>query len=391
MDGDPGGRQRTGVLIVGGGFAGTWAALSASAARADAVADRDGPEITLLSPRNELVIRPRLYEPDPRKMIVPLRRVLAPIGVRHAPGAATRIDTAGRTVTATTATGASVTIAYDRLVLASGSRLVVPRLAGAEHLHNVDTIEAAVALDQHLRRATAERVGGALTAVVVGAGFTGIEVATTLVDRLRALAGGSRTVRVVLVEREREVVPDLGPRPRPLVEQALAALEIECRLATTLVRLDKDRAWLSDGTEIETRSVVWTAGLEASPLTVQIPAPRDSLGRLEVDQYLRVPAVPGVFAAGDTAAAYADREHRVLQSCQHAIPQGACAGANAVADLYGTPLTAFAARPYVTCLDLGSAGALYTTGWERTVALTGDAAKAKKREINENWIYPPHG
>lgn len=383
------GTGRTNVLIVGGGFAGVWSALSASAARAEAGVDRRQLTITLLSPRDELVIRPRLYEPTPAKMTVPLPDVLAPVAVERITAAATSIDTAERVVTAITPAGAVATIAYDRLILASGSQIVPAPLPGSEFLHNVDTLEAAVALDEHLHRVAAERGGARLTGVVVGAGFTGIEVATTLVDRLRGLAGSSRGVRVVLVERGHVVGPDLGPGPRPVIEQALASLDIECRLATTLLAVDRDRAWLSDGTEIEARTVVWTAGLKASALTRQVATRLDARGRLDVDAHLRVSAAPEVFGAGDTAAPHADPTHRVLQSCQHAIPQGMCAGANAVADICGAPLTAFAPRPYVTCLDLGSAGAVYTTGWDRAVELTGAAAKARKRQINEKWIYPP--
>lgn len=380
---------RTDVLIVGAGFAGVWAALSGSRTLSKAGVHQRHLKIALLSPRDEFVIRPRLYEPVPAKMTVPLADVLSPVGVEHITVTADSIDTEAHTVSATTPAGAVVTIAYERLVLASGSQIVPAPLPGRKFLHDVDTLETAVALDEHLHRVAGAPGAEGLTAVVVGAGFTGIEVATTLVDRLRTLAGSSRGVRVLLVEREDVVGPDLGPGPRPVIEQALATLGIECRLGTTIEALDRDRAWLSDGTEIGARTVVWTAGLRASPLAQQVATPLDVSGRLDVDPHLRVPTAPAVFAAGDTAAPRADAAHRVFQSCQHAIPQGVCAGANAVADLCGAPLAAFAPRPYVTCVDLGSAGAVYTTGWDRTVELTGAAAKARKRQINEEWIYPP--
>ena len=79
----------------------------------------------------------------------------------------------------------------------------------------------------------------------------------------------------------------------------------------------------------------------------------------------------------------------VAQSAQHAIPQGLCVGHNVVADLFGGDLTELQTLPYGTCLDLGEAGAVYTEGWERQVVLVGDDAKALKRAINEEWIYPP--
>jgi NADH dehydrogenase len=140
---------------------------------------------------------------------------------------------------------------------------------------------------------------------------------------------------------------------------------------------------------IETGTAIWTGGLTASPLTSCISGARDDLGRLVVDQFLRVPGAPAVFAAGDTAAAEAPDGHRVLQSCQHAIPLGKFAGHNAASDLLGRPLDRFDPGPYLTCLDLGDAGAVATAGWGREVRLTGEAAKAMKKAICESYIYPP--
>ncbi|KIF76248.1 dehydrogenase, partial [Streptomyces sp. 150FB] len=146
---------------------------------------------------------------------------------------------------------------------------------------------------------------------------------------------------------------------------------------------------LSDGEVIPAATVVWTAGMAASPLTVQIPAERDRQGRLIVDPYLRVPGVPDVYAAGDTAAALAEEGHYTVQSCQHAQPMGKFAGHNVAADLLGTAPLPFVPDPYSNCLDLGSAGAVATEGWDRTVLTTGQEAKTLKRNINTLWIYPP--
>lgn len=84
----------------------------------------------------------------------------------------------------------------------------------------------------------------------------------------------------------------------------------------------------------------------------------DSLGRLPVDRRLR--ALPDVFVAGDTAAAACDAEHTVMRACRHAAPLGKVAGYNAAADLLDVPLRDFTPGPYVTCLDLGGAGAVVT-------------------------------
>ncbi|MCM3901855.1 MAG: FAD-dependent oxidoreductase, partial [Pyrinomonadaceae bacterium] len=147
---------------------------------------------------------------------------------------------------------------------------------------------------------------------------------------------------------------------------------------------------LSDGQSIESATVIWAAGFRANPLTAQVPAERDRSGRLVVDRNLRVAEVPTIFAAGDTANAATDElGHQALMSCQHANRLGASAGFNAAADLLGVPLEPYQQKNYVTCLDLGPSVAVFTRGWDSKVELSGDKAKAMKREINTQWIYPP--
>lgn len=377
------------VLVIGGGFAGVWAAAAAARVRADA--DRADMSVTLVAPGDHLVIRPRLYEADPGQMQVPLDRVLTPVGVERLRASVTRIDTDAHVVAVRDEAGRSRTLGYERLVLASGSRLRRPDLPGSELLHDVDTMAGARALESHLNRLPDG--AGRFTAVVVGAGFTGLEVATELVERLRTQAAtldhGREGVRVVLVERADVVGPDIGPEPRPAILAALDEVGVEVRLGQSVTEVTPAGVLLADGSRIAAATVVWTGGMQASPLAGQIPGRHDGLGRLEVDGELRVPEAPHVFAAGDTAAAVLEPGRTVLQSCQYATQLGKHAGHNAAADLLGLPLASFSAIPYVTCLDLGSAGAIYTTGFERTVQLSGTEGKEQKRLINRKWIYPP--
>jgi NADH dehydrogenase len=129
--------------------------------------------------------------------------------------------------------------------------------------------------------------------------------------------------------------------------------------------------------------------MRASPLAAKISARTDGLGRIEVTPELRVLGVDHVFAAGDVARAAADDGHAILQSCQHAQVTGRFAGYNAASDLAGLPLQVYRQPLYTTCLDLGESGAVLTKGWERTVLATGQDAKAIKRRINTQLIYPP--
>lgn len=381
------------ILIIGGGFAGVWCAAGAVRAAREAGSAGGEVRVTLVSGGDDLVIRPRLYEEAPEGMRVALDRVLGPIGVRRITATVTGIDTEAHTVRAVGRAGEELDLAYDKLVLATGSRLVRPDFPGSQEIFDVDTLPAAAALDNHLRRLP-ERTPtqGHYTAVVVGAGFTGVEVATALGERLRTIAdrqGAARDVRVVLADRADVIGPELGPGPRPSIESAIDELKIELRLGRTVASATHQDVTLSDGEVIPAATVVWTAGMAASPLTAQIPGERDRLGRLSVDTHLQVIGVPDVYAAGDTALAPAEDGHSTTQSCQHALPMGKFAGHNVAAELLGNARLPFTPDPYSTCLDLGPATAVVTQGWDREVVSTGREAKALKQNINTLWIYPP--
>jgi NADH dehydrogenase len=376
------------ILVLGGGFAGVWSAASAVRAARESGAHASELRVTLVSDGDDMVIRPRLYERDPAQMRVSLDRVLGPIGVERVGATVTGIDTSARTVKAQTSGGQTIALPYDRLVLATGSRALQPNLPGAQFLFDIDTIAAADTLERHLGKlADQPDREGLFSAVVIGAGFTGLEVATELAGRL---PGSSlRRARVVLVDRSQNVGQQLGDGPRPQIIAALDALGVELRLGATVAEVTDTYVRLAGGEVIAASTTVWTAGMSASPLTEEIPGERDRLGRLIVDEHLRVPTAPDVYAAGDTAAAVAEDGHFVMQSCQHAVPLGKFAGYNAAADLLGLPQAPFAPTPYATCLDLGAAGAVATNGWDREVQMTGNEAKTLKQQINAEWIYPP--
>jgi NADH:ubiquinone reductase (H+-translocating) len=380
------------LVIIGAGFAGMYAALSAARLRDIRGVSPQDLQIAIVSPEPTLVVRPRLYEPKPETLTAPLLEVLEAIDVDYIQGSAETINTEARTVQITPAKGPRKTLSYDRLVVTTGSRLFRPNIPGlAEHGFSVDSLNDAVALDKHLH-GLAERpaVNGRDTVVVAGGGFTGIEAATEIPVRLREILGPNARTRVVIVDRNTAIAPDMGASARPVIEEALRKIGVETRLGAGVAALDETGVTLSSGEHIETETVIWAAGMRAAPLTGQIPAERDNFGRLLVDRCLQVPGVQGVFAAGDAARAACDDEgNYALMSCQHATRMGAFAGNNAAAELLGVPTRPYHQKAYVTCLDLGEAGALFTRGWERKVELVGDVAKKTKREINTVWIYPP--
>lgn len=380
------------LVIIGAGFAGMYAALSAARLRDIRGASPEEFEIALVSPEPTLVVRPRLYEPNPETLTAPLLDVLDSIDVAYVQGSVEAVDTQSRMVQIATGKGADKSLAYDRLVMATGSRLFRPDIPGlAKHSFSVDSLDDAIALDKHLHGlAKRPASNGRNTIVVVGGGFTGIEAATEMPGRLRKILGEDAKTRIVIVDRNDVIAPDMGTDARPVIDEALRKLGVETRLGVGVTSLDESGITLSSGEHIETATVIWAAGMRAAPLTAQIPAERDNFGRLLVDRDLRVPGVPGVFATGDAARAACDDEgNYALMSCQHATRMGAFAGNNAAAELLGVSTKPYHQKAYVTCLDLGEAGALFTRGWERTVEMVGEVAKKTKQEINTIWIYPP--
>jgi NADH dehydrogenase len=380
------------LVIIGAGFAGMYAALSAARLRDAKDVSNGDLEIVLVAPEPTLVVRPRLYEPRPETLTAPLDGVLKAIDVDFVAGSVEGINTEARTLEIAGKNGTRRTLKYDRVVVATGSRLFRPAIPGLlEHAFSVDQLEDAIKLDRHLH-ALAKRPDSAArnTVVVAGGGFTGIEVATEMPARLHKILGADAKIRVIIVERNPAVAPDMGVNPRPVIEQALKDCGVETRVNVGVTGLDETGVTLSDGTRIDSATVIWAAGIRAAPLTAQIPGERDNLGRLVVDRDLRVPNVAGVFATGDAAkAACDDQGNFALMSCQHATRLGAFAGNNAAAELLGEPTQPYHQKAYVTCLDLGAAGAVFTRGWQRNVELTGEKGKAYKKEINTVWIYPP--
>ena len=380
------------LVIIGAGFAGMYAATSAARLRDLQGVSPDELEIALIAPEPFVVIRPRLYEANPETMKAPLTELLQAIDVRYVQGKVRTIDSEAGSIIFTGPDGRLGTLAYDRLVLASGSTGFRPNIPGLEqHAFGVEQMDEAIKLDRHIH-ALAKRPASKArnTVVVAGGGFTGIETATEMPGRLRAILGRDANIRVVIVERNKLIAAQTGDNPRPVIAKAIRDCGVETILGVGVTAVDENGVTLSNGERIESATVIWTAGMRASPLTAQIPAPRDNLGRLVVEPDLRVPGVKTVFATGDTARAAADDLGNIApMTCQFAIRLGAFAGHNAAADLLGLPTEAYHQKTYVVCLDFGASGAIFARGWNPQLELTGEQAKATKREINTVWIYPP--
>ena len=315
--------------MVGGGFAGAYVARLLGQRGA-----------TIVNPDNFMVYTPLLPEAaagtlEPRHVVVPLRQMCP-----HAElllGRAIARDPEARTVVAETL-GGTFEIGYERLVVALGA---VPRtfpIPGlADHGHGFKDVADAIALRNHLLRSlesAAARLDPAeaerdLGFVFVGAGYAGVEALAELEDLARdAVRRSYPTLRGV---RQRWVLVDAAPRilaeiPQKLGEYTHHYLEkrgIEIHVGATLESFDEREAVLSDGARIPARTLVWAAGVRASPDLARLGLPLDERGRVIVGPTLQVEGSDDTWALGDGAAVPNTRTPGRVDppTCQHALRQ----------------------------------------------------------------------
>ncbi|MBV1840528.1 NAD(P)/FAD-dependent oxidoreductase [Photobacterium ganghwense] len=378
------------IVIVGAGFAGMWTALSA--ARLAKLKKADDISVVVIAPVAELRVRPRFYESKVQTLVSPLMPVFEAMGVKFITGNVTHIESDKQLVVYVDENQNLVTKHYDRLVLAAGSNLRRDMVKGiAEHAFDLDQIDTAAVLEQHLNGLASKPSSQARNTVVVcGGGFTGIEIATELPARLKVLLGESEPVRVIIIERNGQIGTNYSQELQDVIKQATDDLEIEWILNAQIEEITAHGLRLCSGEEIQSDTVIWTAGVKANDLTNVFAKQQGPQGRLHVESSLKVIDQSNIFATGDVAyAATDDKGNHALMSCQHAILMGKFAGHNVAASLLDCDYLPYKQENYVTCLDLGSWGAVFTEGWDQKVKSVKEDAKKIKIAITNELIYPP--
>lgn len=379
------------IIVTGSGFAGLWSVISSK--RAIALANQESDiEVVMISPTPNVTIRPRLYEQSLENMNPDISALLDAVGVTHIAGIVDNVDEVAQTVSIKKSNSEQEVLNYDKLILATGSSAFIPPISGlADYAFGVSDLASAEKLDQHLKSLVNQPASKARnTVIVVGGGLTGLETVTEMPERLRNILGADQELHIVLVDTSAEIGIGMGEEAATVIQEALAELGIASKANAKVTSLDADGVTLSNGEKIESHTVIWTAGMRANQLTTQINGEKDNLGRILGDSFLHAPSSKNIFVTGDTVkVATDDLGNFNVMSCQHAMSLGRVAGHNAAAELVGLPLHPYSQPKYVTCLDLGTWGALYTEGWEKKVCVVREEAKKIKQEINTIWIYPP--
>ncbi|MBT2508936.1 NAD(P)/FAD-dependent oxidoreductase [Streptomyces sp. ISL-98] len=343
-------RERPRIVIVGAGFAGHQAARTLSRQIRQL---RDPAEIVLLNPTDYFLYLPLLPQVaagilEPRRVTVSLPGTLP--HVRLVLGEADRVDLEARTVHYTDPEGDTGELTYDRLVLAVGSvNKLLPVPGVAEHAHGFRSLPEALYLRDHVTRqielaaATGDpaECAARCTFVVVGAGYTGTEVAAhgkmftdALVRKQRAWQHSRHTPRWLLLDIAPRVLPELDRRLSKTADRVLRERGVDVRTETSVKEATPAGVLLDDGEFVDTRTLIWCVGVRPDPLVSGLGLPVER-GRLVVDPQLNVPGHPEVFACGDAAAVpdLTRPGEYTPMTAQHAARQGKVAGRNVAASL----------------------------------------------------------
>ncbi|MEE1927189.1 NAD(P)/FAD-dependent oxidoreductase [Streptomyces sp. TRM 70351] len=336
--------KRSRIVIVGAGFAGYQAARGLSRKL------RGAAEVVLINPNDYFLYLPLLPEVaagtlEPRRVTVSLAGTLP--RVRVVLGEVHGVDLEGRNVTYTDPDGRTGTLDYDRLVLTVGSvNKLLPIPGVAEHAHGFRGMPEALFLRDHISRQIAlaaetedpQERAARCTFVVVGAGYTGTEVAAQGVRYTDALARQYKRVprpRWMLLDVAPRVLPGLDERLSRTADRVLRERGVDVRSGSSVKEATADGVLLDDGSFVGTRSLVWCVGVRPDPLVADLGLPTDQ-GRLCVDEYLAVPGHPEVLACGDAAAVpdLTRPGETTPMTAQHAVRQGKVAANNVLAS-YG--------------------------------------------------------
>ena len=342
------------IVILGGGFG-----AIAAAQELERLLREGEAEIVLIARENFSLFTPMLPEVssgalDVRHIVTPIRSQLR--RAHFILAEVEKIDVDARSVRYThTLTGMTEELGYDQLVIALGSSTSTFGLPGvAERVFALKTLEDAGILRNRFMwlleladtAETVEERRRLMTLVVVGGGFTGVEAVGEMVELFHSVCRFYRNVRladisVVLIEGGKTLLPGLPAKMGAYSERFLRKRGVDVLLGDGVKSADDDGLELASGRRIETRTIVWSAGVRPSPLVASAALPHGKGGAIVTERDMSVPGYPGVWAIGDCAAIPDGNGGFFPPTAQHAIREGPLLARNIVAAMRGTKTQPF--------------------------------------------------
>jgi NADH dehydrogenase len=348
--------KKTKIVIAGGGFAGLYAAkyLDKRLARGPDI------EVTLISRENFILFTPMLHEVaagdlSPSDIVNPLRRILRHVNVVEAE--VNGIDLSAKKIRCLAGVrNMELEFEFDHLLLTIGSETNFFDLQGVrDWAVTMKTVSDAALLRNRmvalLEEASLEKDEATrrelLTFVTAGGGFAGVETTGAINDFVRETVKfypslREETIRVVVVHPGKFLLPELGEELGRYAEQKLSQRKVEIIKGTRVAGYDGSVVKLADGTSIHATTLIWTAGVKPS-VAIESLGCKKERGRLLVNEYLSVPGVSGLWAAGDCAAVPDGYEtgNFFPPTAQHGLREAIRAAKNIEAAILGRPLKPF--------------------------------------------------
>ena len=383
------------ICILGGGFGGLYTALRLSQLPWE---KSERPEIVLIDQSDRFLFSPLLYELltgelQTWEIAPPFQELLANTGVRFCQGIVAGIDIEERRVQLQD----GPEIPYDRLVLALGGETPLDFVPGAtSYAFPFRTVADAYRLEERLR-VLEESVADKIRVAIVGAGYSGVELACKLADRL-----GERG-RFRLVELTEQILRTSPEFNRYSASTALEARGVWIDLETKVESIGADTIALEYKNQVDTIPVdlvIWTVGMRVAPILRSLPLKQNQRGQLTTTPTLQVVDHPEIFALGDLADCRDAEGQQVPATAQAAFQQADYAGWNIWASLTNRPLLSFRYQYLGEMMTLGTDNATFSG---LGIKLDGSLAYVARRlaylyrmptldhqiKVGFNWIARP--
>jgi NADH dehydrogenase len=353
------------IVIIGGGFAGVYTGRRLQRRLPP------GWDLILFSQENHFIFTPLLGDVvgssiNPMHVVWPVRQMVPRVQCRTA--ALTSIDLAARTVLYTTAAGRPERQAFDHLVLACGSVVNLDIIPGmAAHGWPLKTMGDALVLRNHLIgllekaevETDPERKRRLLSVVVVGAGYSGVEVTGEVADLLKASARFYKTIkpgdiRVSLLEGRDRILPELPESLSNFTQRKMTRRGIDVRVRTLAASVTEEGVRLKDGGAIDAATVICTIGTITNPLLAPLKLP-SVYNRIKTGPDMRVEGFDNLWAVGDCAAVPNAYDGKLsAPTAQVAVRQGAQLGDNVLRAIAGQPTKPFSFKPLGMLASIGN-------------------------------------
>ena len=382
------------IVILGAGYGGLRAALKLE----KLLKNTPNCKITLIDINDSHQLRTELHQvaagtTNPQTIAIPIAKLIKNKNITFQQSEATHIDFTHQYVTTTKGK-----TQYDKLIIALGSETEFFGIPGmSRNAHTLSSVQDATSIKTHIRDKFTEaknetdktKKQAASTIVIGGGGFTGVELATELVDYVKRLCRqlqiNPKDTKLIVVEGGATVLPGFDPELIAQAQKAMRKKNIELMLKTPCISFENDCVTLKTGKKILTKTVIWTGGVRACDLVAESGLHYGPRSRVVVNPLLESVDHPGVYVIGDNALVLDPVTNRPLApTAQLALQQAEIAAMNIYAEIKGLQRTRYTPKIAGQFVSLGDRDAV---GWIWKLKVSGFIAWLFKRMTVVRYLF----